>query len=212
MTLWSKLSFDFAVLIPHSAFRIPHSADVADLQPVRDLLVRHAQRVGHADGKFGAPAQRREDLFELHVGGLEHLHHSLGDLVRVEPAVELRVLRGDAARALAQVADVAAVVLVAETACGRLHDVLADVDCRCAEHDQRSRVCCEVAALAHAARGNERELVLLALLYEIEVAVADVRCDGMAHLVHGHVVRRARAAVLAVDAKRRGIRDCARGY
>ena len=121
----------------------PVSAGVIDLQPFRDVLVVNPERIGHADGQALGATERCHDLFHFGADGHEHIDHALSDVIRIKAAKEFWILAGDTLGAQTDVTDVAAAHFIAQAACGRLHDVLADMDTRGTEHDQGHAVLAE---------------------------------------------------------------------
>src|ERR1700690_1153000 len=191
-------------------------ADIVYLQPIGHRLVIYAQSVRHADRQFGRPSHRCEDFLEFDVGGLEYLDNTLGNSVGVESPVEFWVLRGNASWTLSGVAEVAAVEFVAEAIGSSLHDIFPNRDTRCAKQYKCGGICCQISFFTDTSGGDERQLVLLSLLDQIEITVPQVRCDRVTHLVHRNVIGRAGPTVLAVDAQGSGIgvsrkvvQDCA---
>jgi len=106
---------------------------------------------------------------------------------------------------VADVADVAAVRLRAETPGRCLHDGFARLDAARPQHDQGGRVRREISVLPDAAACKNRNLVLLSDLHEVQIRVAHNPRNRMPHVVHRDVIGRPRAAILAVHGQGRGV-------
>src|SRR5208283_504889 len=170
-SVFSPLSFAFCLLSSVFLARITYP------QPLRHCFIVGAQSVGHADRKFGAPAHRSKDLPQFNVGSLKDLHHAFRNFIGIEPPVQLRVLRGYTPGTFSGITEITAVIFVAEAVCCRLHYVFTDRNRRCTEHDERSRVCRQVAFFAHTACCYQRQFILLALLHKVQITLANIGCN-----------------------------------
>src|SRR5208337_2175259 len=177
-SVFSPLSFAFCLL--SSVFL----AGITYTQPLRHCFIVGAQSVGHADRKFRAPAHRSKDLTQFNVGSLKNLHHAFRNFIGIKPPVQLGVLRGYTTRTFSGIAEIAAVIFVAQAVGCRLHYVLAYGNHRRAEHNEGSCICRQVAFFAHASRCYQRQFILLALFHKVQITFANIGGNGVPHLVH----------------------------